>query len=155
MDILGIVEIVLNVDDLPLVRDFYIDVFGFSLHLQSEHEDPEHPVAPGEPTICFLKVCSSDTPLGRNVHPPMLVLIDYKRHAAARKRFTSLETEHSRFNHMAFEISPDSYEDWFARLKNKGLSPAEVVFYNVQGKAMFVRDPEGNSVELICQVIGK
>lgn len=82
----------------------------------------------------------------------MLVLIDYKRHAPARKRFTHLQTEHSRFNHMAFEITPESYDDWLSRLSGKGLKPTEVVFDNVQGKAMFIKDPEGNSVELICNM---
>lgn len=148
--VLGIVEVVLNVDDLLLVRDFYVDVFRFPVHLQSEHEDPDNPVSPGEPTICFLRVAFSDTPLGQGSHPPFLVLIDYKRHAAARKRFIALDQSRSTFNHVAFEIAPESYDAWLAHLIDKGLNPAEVVFDNVQGKAMFVKDPEGNSVELIC-----
>lgn len=53
---------------------------------------------------------------------------------------------------MAFEITPESYDDWLSRLSGKGLKPTEVVFDNVQGKAMFIKDPEGNSVELICNM---
>jgi catechol 2,3-dioxygenase-like lactoylglutathione lyase family enzyme len=135
------------------MRDFYIDVFGFPLHSESEHEDPEHPIRPGEPTICFLKVASSDTPLGRAVHPPFLVLIDYKRHAGARKRFTHIDQTASSLNHVAFEIPPASYGDWLARLQAKGLDPFETEFPGVEGKALFIKDPEGNSIELICHLV--
>lgn len=148
--VLNIVEIVLNVDDLPKMRDFYIRVFNFPLHSEVESEDPAHPVRPGEPTICFLKVASSDTPLGRAVHPPFLVLIDYKRHGRAKSRFLQTDQKHSTLNHIAFEIAPEAYHPWFERLTQEGLEPFETVFENVEGKAMFVKDPEGNSIELIC-----
>lgn len=138
---LNIVEVVLNVDDLPKMRDFYTRVFDFPLHGESEHEDPEHPVRPGDPTICFLKVASSDTPLGRAVHPPFLVLIDYKRHAGAKNRFVKTDQKHSTLNHIAFEIAPKSYDPWLERFRSEGLEPFETVFENVQGKAIFVRDP--------------
>lgn len=147
--VLGIVEVVINVEDLPMMRDFYVRVFDFPLHSESEHEDPLNPIKPGEPTICFLTVATSDTPLGRAVHPPFLVLIDYKRHASS-KRFVQTDQKHSTLNHIAFEIAPEAYDAWLEKLRNEGLAPFETVFENVEGKAMFVKDPEGNSIELIC-----
>jgi catechol-2,3-dioxygenase len=150
LNILGIAEIVLNVNDLPRLRDFYIENLGFSLSGEVSSEDPADPNQTGEPTICFLKVADSETPLGRAVHPPFLVLIDYKRHAAAKQRFTQLDQTKSAFNHMAFEIAPEDYDGWLAKLKASGIEPFETEFENVQAKAMFIKDPEGNSVELIC-----
>jgi catechol-2,3-dioxygenase len=97
-----------------------------------------------------LKVASSDTPLGRAVHPPLLALIDYKRHGAARRRFVQTEQKHSTLNHIAFEIAPETFDAWLERLQSEGLDPFETVFESVEGKALFVKDPEGNTVELIC-----
>ncbi len=150
LEFLGIAEIVLNVNNLPKLRDFYIENLGFVLSGEVASEDPTDPNQSGEPTICFLKVASSDTPLGRAVHPPFLVLIDYKRHAAAKRRFTELDQTKSGFNHMAFEIAPETYDGWLAKLIAQGIEPFETEFENVQAKAMFIKDPEGNSVELIC-----
>ena len=150
LEILGISEIVLNVNDLPKLRDFYIETLGFSLSAQVASEDPADSNQTGEPTICFLKVANGDTPLGRAVHPPFLVLIDYMRHAAAKRRFIELDQTRSGFNHMAFEIPPESYDDWLVKLKAQGIEPFETEFENVQAKAIFIKDPEGNTVELIC-----
>ncbi len=150
LNILGIAEIVLNVNDLPKLREFYTKSLGFSLYGEATSEDPAEPNQTGESTICFLKVANSDTPLGRAVHPPFLVLIDYKRHATAKRRFTELDQTKSGFNHMAFEIATEAYDGWLAKLKAQGIEPFETEFENVQAKAMFIKDPEGNSVELIC-----
>ena len=51
---------------------------------------------------------------------------------------------------MAFEILPESYQSWLAKLIDQGLEPFETEFENVQAKAIFIKDPEGNTVELIC-----
>ncbi len=152
MKILGIAEIVINVNDLPLVRDFYVELLGFEVSGQSEHENPNCPIRPGEPTICFLRVAGGDTPLARAVHPPFLVLIDYKRHSAARSKFKEIDQSKSIFNHMAFEIEPEDYLEWVKRCKSKNLEVFETKFENVNAIAMFISDPEGNSVELICNL---
>lgn len=146
--VLGLAEVVLNVDDLNRATRFYQDVLGFGLVSEGNFEDPPDPE--GEPTISFLEVQPTDTPLGRNGHPVLLALIDYRRHAAAKKRFEALKLEHSPLNHLAFEIESEDYDTHLNRLIELGLEPVEVVFESMQAKAMFFRDPEGNTLELIC-----
>ena len=84
--ITGVSEVVLSVADLPKMREFYRDVMGFRLHSELSMEtavvDPN-----GEPTITFLIICETDSPLSRGGHPQLLALIDYRRHVHAKKRF--------------------------------------------------------------------
>ena len=48
--------------------------------------DPE-----GEPTIAFLTIRETETPLGCNGHPELFVLIDYRRHVFAKAHFDGHE----------------------------------------------------------------
>ncbi len=148
--ILGISEIVLNVVDLAGMREFYQQVLGFSLHSEACHESGPQADLQGEPTISFLTICNVDTPLGRNLHPQFLVLIDQGRHYSAKQRFAGHDVAHSTLNHLAFEIPPDSFSAHQQRLSQLGLEPTFAEFPTVQAKAMFFRDPEGNVLELIC-----
>ena len=148
--ITGVAEIVLSVADLPAMRSFYEQVLGFPVHSEASLEtegvdDPE-----GEPTISFLTIKELQTPLGAS-HPQMLVLIDYQRHASARRRLIGHDVQRSTLNHLAFEIPPNSYDAHLARLQRLGLNPVEAEFPAVDAKAIFFRDPENNALELICR----
>lgn len=147
--ITGVAEIVLSVVDLPQMRSFYTDVLGFPVHselsLETETPDPD-----GEPTISFLTVRELTTPLGPT-HPQLLVLIDYKRHIHAKRRFIGHDVSKSTLNHLAFEIPPHSYDDHLRRLQGLRLDPVETEFPAMMAKAIFFRDPEGNVLELICR----
>ncbi len=150
--ILGISEIVISVANLPVMREFYSNVLGFPLHSQATHEHPpgQSKSETGEPTICFLKMADIDTPLGRNKHPQFLVLIDYQRHYFARQRLVGHDVSRSTLNHLAFEIPPGSYEAHKSRLEKLNLAPVESSFPNLEAQALFIKDPEGNVLELIC-----
>ena len=147
--IAGVSEIVLSVADLPRMRDFYAHVLGFELHsevsMESHVADPE-----GEPTISFLTICQTETPLGRGGHPQMLVLIDYRRHVFAKKRFVGHDVAQSTLNHLAFEIPSDTFEVHVAHLKAHHLDVTFFNFPDIKARAMFFEDPEGNLLELIC-----
>lgn len=150
--ITGIAEIVLSVRDLPAVRQFYVDVLGFPVHSeicleQVDAADPE-----GDATISFLTIRELQTPIGP-LHPQLLVLIDYQRHAFARERFTGHNLTTSTLNHLAFEIPPDSYDAHLARLQSLDLNPREMVFPDMNARAIFIADPEGNDLELICAAL--
>lgn len=148
--VIGVSEIVLSVANLAQMREFYIEVLGFHLHsqlsMESETEDPL-----GEPTICFLKICDVDTPLGTDRHPQMLVLIDYRRHVFARPRFQGHEVSTSTLNHLAFEIPPDSFSFHAQRLETLDIRTTFSEFPKLNAQAIFFKDPEGNVLELICQ----
>lgn len=147
--IIGVSEIVLSVANLPVMKSFYVHTMGFKLHSELSMETSvvdNH----GEPTISFLVVTDLDTPLGRNGHPQMLVLIDYQRHVFAKARFVGHDVRRSTLNHIAFEILPENYEAHTEFLTARGLELTHTFFPDLNAKAMFLNDPEGNLVELIC-----
>ena len=146
----GIAEIVLNVRDLPCMREFYVKVLGFELLTEACHETGLKPDPDGEPTIVFLTIKKIATPLGRNGHPQLFVLIDFERHVFAKERFDGHGPSRSTLNHLAFEIPPDSYPAHRERLEALGLSPRSIEFPNMSARALFFQDPEGNTLELIC-----
>lgn len=88
--------------------------------------------------------------MGRHGHPQLFALIDYRRHAFAKRRFTGHDPATSTLNHLAFEILPEAYESEKARLEELGLSPRTTEFPGMSAKALFFSDPEGNVLELIC-----
>jgi catechol-2,3-dioxygenase len=147
--ITGIAEIVLNVNDLGKMRDFYRDVLGFQLLSEACHETGPEPDAGGNPTIAFLTIKPLDTPLGRHGHPQVLALIDFRRHVFAKGRFDGHEPTRSTLNHLAFEIPPESYEAYKERLEALSLSPRMLAFPHMNAKALFFEDPEQNVLELI------
>lgn len=150
----GVSEVVLSVADLPAMREFYASVLGFPVLAEACHEHGPEAEPGGEPTISFLQICAVDTPLGRSGHPQMLVLIDYRRHIFARQRLTGHNVRTSTLNHLAFEIPPESFAAHKSRLEQLGLEPSETRFPAFQARAMFFRDPEGNTLELICHERG-
>jgi len=148
--ITGVAEIVLSVSDLPTMRQFYQDVLGFPVYSEACIEHDNQPDPDGEATISFLTIKHVDTPLGPT-HPQMLVLIDYRCHASARKRLIGHDVKRSTLNHLAFEVPPESYDTHRDRLESLGLAPSETEFPAMNAKAMFFKDPEGNVLEFICR----
>ncbi len=148
--ITGVAEIVLNVRDLPTMREFYRTVLGFELLSEACFETGPEPDANGDPTIAFLTFKQLDTPLGRHGHPQLLALIDFRRHIFAKGVFTGHDPAQSTLNHLAFEIPPETYEAHKQRLEGFGLSPREVKFPAMAARALFFNDPERNVLELIC-----
>jgi catechol 2,3-dioxygenase-like lactoylglutathione lyase family enzyme len=146
----GVAEIVLSVRDLPRMREFYRRVLGFALLSEARYETGPEPDEGGEPTICFLTIRQLDSPLGRHGHPQLLALIDYRRHVFARPRFVGHDPSRSTLNHLAFEIPPSTYEAHERRLTELGLEPRRSEFPDMSARALFFRDPEGNTLELIC-----
>ena len=150
--ITGVAEVVLSVRDLPRMRKFYREVLGFEVLDEGSYPDDaeKDPDPDADATIVFLTVANVDTPLGRNGHPQLVVLIDFQRHASARARLTGHDVRQSTLNHLAFEIPPESYDLHLERLGKLGLEPVESEFPDMRAKAMFFKDPEGNTLELIC-----
>ena len=136
-----IAEIVINVDDIGRARAFYETVLGVQLHSQCPAENP---------TSVFLTLAELDSPLGRGGHPQLLALIDPHRHPPAKQRFRGLDVTVSSLNHLAFEIAPETYESEKRRLAALGLTVHEETFPNMNAKALFFQDPEGNTLEFIC-----
>lgn len=148
--VIGTAEIVLSVSDIAAMRKFYVEVVGFPLHSEACLTGDEQPESNEEATIVFLTIAETNSPLGENGHPQMLALIDYRRHQFAKHRFDGHDVRRSTLNHLAFEILPDDYDAEFDRLMSAGLEPVKAEFPNINAKAIFFKDPEGNTLELIC-----
>lgn len=137
----AVAEIVINVEDINRAQAFYETVLGFTHH---SHYPAD------EPTIIFLTIAEVDSPLGNNGHPQLFALIDPHRHPPAKERFRGLDVGVSSLNHLAFEIDPGDYQSEKMRLESHGLTVREETFPHMNAKALFFRDPEGNTLEFIC-----
>ena len=116
-------ELALRVTDLAAMRAFYRDVVGLEVFREGEGH-------------VFLKV--SD---GVEGHPQLLVLFDRGRDVAA---------ESSTLDHLAFVIDRDEYDDRRRQLESHGLHVSPKDFPNFGWRALFVSDPDGNTVEFVC-----
>ena len=147
LPITGVAEIVLSVRDFPAMRRFYLEVMGFPIFKEECHEKESVSAPTGEPTISFLTIQPLDTPLGRHSHPQTLVLIDFHRHASSRPGHDATA---STLHHLAFEIPAEYHQAHRDRLTGLKLNPIEVEFENISARALFFKDPDGNTIELIC-----
>ena len=116
-------EIALRVTDLAAMRAFYRDVVGLEEWREGDG-------------FVFLKVAE-----GVEGHPQALVLFDRSR---------EIEPRTSTLDHFAFVIGLDEYDDRRRSLEEHGLEPAAKEFPGMQWRALFVRDPDGNTVEFVC-----
>lgn len=139
----GISEVVLRVDDLAGMEEFYGDVLGL---------EPWRTL----PGLSFLRVADVDSPLGRSGHPETLALVDRSRrpwHWAerqARKR----GPRRSALDHLAFEIQPAAFEGERARLEALGLETQVTAFPDLEARALFFSDPDGNVLEFLAHEPG-
>jgi catechol 2,3-dioxygenase-like lactoylglutathione lyase family enzyme len=51
--------------------------------------------------------------------------------------------------HIALRIAPDEYGDWIDRLRSRHIEIEHLHEWENGGRSIYVRDPAGNSVELI------
>ncbi len=116
-------EIALRVGDLDAMQRFYEDVIGLELMKRFEH-------------AAFFKLAD-----GHAGHTRVLAL--FCRKAALDGAKTTLD-------HMAFNIARADYEAEKARLEALGLAVRTAYHDWVQWRSLYVDDPEGNTVELVC-----
>lgn len=135
--ILGLVELVLRVEDLDAAERFYVETVGLTRHS-------------GIPGITFLTVAETDSPLRRGNHPQMLGLVDRSIHLRPGREYEPIAMRCSSLDHFAFEIDIANLESEKKRLRGLGLEVKETTFPNMSARAIFFHDPEGNSIEFIA-----
>jgi len=125
MAIRGLAEIVLWVHDLPKAVAFYRDVLG--LAPLSDRPNPAF-LRAGDPAIAV---------------PQLIVLVQLPPEAGS---FAKPRTLH----HLALEIPAEEFDAEKARLEGLGFEVRSGQHPVIPSRTMYVDDPEGNEVELIC-----
>ncbi|HAA75082.1 TPA: hypothetical protein DCE37_08190 [Candidatus Latescibacteria bacterium] len=116
-------EIALRVNDLAKMRDFYAETFELEQIGDFDR-------------IVFFKIAD-----GYAGHTVVLALF---------YRDADIDVKRGSVDHIAFTIDLDSYESEKARLEGLGLEVSTSEHGWVQWRSIYVRDPEGNLVELVC-----
>ena len=116
-------EIALRVDDLDAMQRFYGEVIGLELMKRFEQ-------------AAFFKLAD-----GHAGHTRVLALFDRK---------TELDGAKTTLDHIAFNIDRADYESEKARLEALGLDVRTAYHDWVRWRSLYVHDPEGNTVELVC-----
>ena len=123
----GVIETALYVADLPRARDFYAGVLGCAVLLDSAR-------------LVALDVA------GRSV------LLLFQRGATSEPLPTpgGVVPGHGGggAQHLAFAVAPDALDGWAARLGAAGVAVESRVRWPRGGESLYLRDPDGHSVEL-------
>ena len=147
----GLGETVLRVKDVARVRDFYHQVIG--LEILKEFDGIAFlTIAPGvggHTQIIGLFHESMPVPYAdvRWEKPGAPVM---REGAFAEDKRENVDLAHSSLHHFALEIDRADYEAELERLRELG---AEVTTFDhtwCHWRSIYVKDPEGNIVELVC-----
>jgi catechol-2,3-dioxygenase len=130
---LGLGEVVLRVRDLDVMQRFYQDVCGLELLRRF-------------PRMAVLRVAP-----GRAGHTTIVALFEQAAPApiAVLPR-TATDVARTTLHHFALEIPLGDHAAWKTRLERHGLAVTTAEHPWVGWRSLYVADPEGNVVELVC-----
>ena len=121
-------EIAFRVNDLEAMQAFYQQIIGLELMQRFE-------------TSAFFRIAP-----GFEGHTQILALFD----RSGRAGDDSPIAAHSTIDHIAFSISLADFEAERMRLESLGLIVTTATHSWVKWRSLYVKDPEGNTVELVC-----
>ena len=121
-------EIALRVTDLPAMLNFYRDVIGLELMRKDS-------------TFAFFRIAD-----GFEGHTQVLALFD----RSGQENYSSPDGRRSTIDHLAFSISKTDFENEKQRLKEMGCELTFASHTWVKWRSLYLVDPEGNTVELVC-----
>lgn len=121
-------EIALRVNDLDAMQRFYSDVIGLELMRRFPH-------------AAFFKIAE-----GYAGHTQILALFDRSQQPG----YQGVEAAKTSVDHIAFTMALADYEGEKQRLERLGLQVTTNQHAWVHWRSLYVFDPEGNEVELVC-----
>ena len=128
-------EIALRVNDLERMDKFYGEVIGLEEYKRFK-------------TAVFFRIAD-----GYKGHPQALILFDRSEESKGLQIHKStphgVSQERSTFDHLAFEIDLEEYENEQNRLEQLGLL-VKTKLYDWGWRSLYISDPEGNTVEFVC-----
>lgn len=116
-------EVALRVNDLDKSQIFYRDVIGLELMRRFDQ-------------AAFFRIAD-----GYAGHTTILALFDRK---------APVEQARTTIDHIAFTIAIEDFEAEKQRLESLGLSVSTATHEWVHWQSLYVQDPDGNQVELVC-----
>jgi len=124
----GLGEIALRVSNLDAMQKFYEEVIGLPLMNRDSNS-------------AFFKIAE-----GYGGHTQVFVLFDRSQNPGYRGTDAATTT----IDHIAFEIPLTEFADELTRLKGLGLQVETAEHAWMHWRSLYVADPEGNQVELVC-----
>jgi catechol 2,3-dioxygenase-like lactoylglutathione lyase family enzyme len=124
----GLGEIALRVENLDAMQRFYADVIGLELMQRFAQS-------------AFFRIAE-----GVAGHTQILALFD----RTTETGYAGLDPARTTVDHIAFAIDLDDFASEQARLEDLGQSVRTSEHAWVQWRSLYVDDPEGNTVELVC-----
>jgi catechol 2,3-dioxygenase len=124
----GLGEIALRVNNLDTMQKFYADVIGLPLMTRFQNS-------------AFFRIAD-----GYAGHTQVLALFD----RAQSPGYLGSDAATSTIDHIAFEIPLADFEGEKKRLEGLGLQVETTEHAWVHWRSLYVTDPEGNQVELVC-----
>jgi len=128
LPIKGLGEIAFRVSDLDAMQRFYREVIG--LELLKRFED-----------AVFFRLAE-----GYGGHTQVLALFD----RSAQPNYAGLNPSTTTVDHIAFEIDLADFEPEKRRLEKQGVAVRTAEHPWVHWRSLYVTDPEGHTVELVC-----
>ena len=125
--IVDISEIVLWTEDLDASLAFYRDLLGLEV------------ISPPDLRNAFLKAGDGNAGI-----PQMIVLVPEPDEIKAKP-------EGFQLHHLALELPEDEFDAQREALVDAGYEPRGGIHPVVASRTMYVDDPDGNEVELICR----
>lgn len=128
----GLGEVSIQVKDLEDMSRFYEEVVGLEVLRREER-------------FVFFKVAE-----GYGGHTQNLALFDVNGGSSSEGKSAVLSAEQSTLHHIAFNVALEDYEPEKRRLEGLGLRVNATVHEWLHVRSLYFRDPEGNSLELVC-----
>jgi len=124
----GLGEIALRVHNLDAMQRFYEQVVGLEVLRRFDQ-------------AVFFKLAD-----GFGGHTQVLALFD----RSAQPGYSGLDPVTTTVDHIAFEIERADFDAELKRLQDLGLAVETAEHVWVHWRSLYVDDPEGNTVELVC-----
>ena len=121
-------EIAFRVNDLDKMHGFYEDVIGLELMRRF-------------PRVAFFKIAKD-----YGGHTQVLALFDRSQESPGLR----VSADKTTVDHIAFTIDLADFEPERKRLEGHGLEVTLADHAWVHWRSLYVEDPEGNTVELVC-----
>ena len=124
----ALAEIAFRVNDLDAMQAFYEDIVQLRLMKRFDNS-------------AFFEIAP-----GHEGHTQILALFDRSSHSSQQSPVAA----RSSVDHIAFSISLSDFESEKQRLESLGQRVTTATHQWVQWRSLYLPDPEGNLVELVC-----